>query len=113
MCGNAQRNPSFCDTIPENQAVNLRTSSPQGFKGNIMESIKARVLHAEDNADDRDLVSFILKTNDCEWVGAATFDEALRLAQEGGFNLFLLDNWLPDVSGVHLCKKIRDFDKTT
>lgn len=78
-----------------------------------MKSPKPRILHAEDNADARELMAFLFAEYNCEWVGAETFVEALRLAKEGGFDLFLLDTWLPDISGIHLCERIREFDTTT
>jgi DNA-binding response OmpR family regulator len=78
-----------------------------------MKSSRARILHAEDDEDNRDLIAFVLTHHNCEWVGAATHEEALRLAKEGGFNLFLLDSRLPDLSGLDLCKRIREFDSQT
>ena len=44
---------------------------------------------------------------------AHTVDEGLRLAQGGGFDLYLLDDWLPDGSGIELCRQIRRFDSRT
>ena len=81
--------------------------------GNYMQSPKVRVLHAEDNEDNRELIALVLASHNCEWVGAATYTEALDLAREGGFHLFLLDTWLPDNTGIHLCKRIREFDSKT
>jgi DNA-binding response OmpR family regulator len=48
-----------------------------------------------------------------EIICARNFDEALRLAGRQGFDLFILDNWLPDQSGVELCRAIREFDPHT
>jgi len=44
---------------------------------------------------------------------ALTVADALRLAQAGGFDLYLLDSWLPDGTGVELCQQIREFDPRT
>src|SRR5262249_23979063 len=44
---------------------------------------------------------------------ARNFDEGLRLAQQQDFDLYILDNWLPDRSGVELCRSIRKFDPDT
>jgi two-component system alkaline phosphatase synthesis response regulator PhoP len=38
---------------------------------------------------------------------------ALRIAKEQNFDLFLLDNWLPDLSGLELTKRIREFNTST
>jgi DNA-binding response OmpR family regulator len=46
-------------------------------------------------------------------VGAESFDEALTLASQGGFDLYLLDTYLPDQTGLDLCKRIREFDSKT
>jgi DNA-binding response OmpR family regulator len=37
----------------------------------------------------------------------------LKLARSGRFNLFIFDSWLPDGSGIDLCKKVREFDHCT
>jgi two-component system, OmpR family, response regulator RegX3 len=38
---------------------------------------------------------------------------ALHLVQLQEFDLFLLDSWLPDGSGIDLCKGIRQLDSQT
>jgi DNA-binding response OmpR family regulator len=37
----------------------------------------------------------------------------MRLARQGYFDLYILDNWLPDGFGVELCRCIRAFDSNT
>src|SRR5262245_54712834 len=44
---------------------------------------------------------------------ASDFYEGLRLAQQQDFDLYILDNWLPDKSGVELCRAIRAFEPYT
>src|SRR5215813_14858493 len=44
---------------------------------------------------------------------ARDFDEGLRAARRGYFDLYILDSWLPDGSGVGLCHAIREFDPHT
>ena len=70
-----------------------------------------RILLVEDYEDSRDLATHILTeyTLTC----ARNFNEGLRIARQGGFDLYLLDNWLPDKSGVELCRAIREFDPHT
>jgi DNA-binding response OmpR family regulator len=70
-----------------------------------------RILLVEDYEDSRDLTTFTLTeyTLTC----ARNFNEGLRLARRGGFDLYILDNWLPDKSGVELCRAIREFDPNT
>jgi CheY-like chemotaxis protein len=72
---------------------------------------RKRILLVEDYEDSRDLATHILTeyTLTC----ARNFSEGLGLARQGGFDLYLLDNWLPDKSGVELCRAIREFDPHT
>src|SRR5262249_5781742 len=44
---------------------------------------------------------------------ARDFNGGLRLARRGYFDLYILDNWLPDGSGIGLCRNIREFDPHT
>ena len=37
-----------------------------------------------------------------------TVEEATQLIEDESFDLFVLDNWLPDGSGIELCKRIRE-----
>ena len=64
-----------------------------------------RILCVEDNQDTCEVVGFIFR--DYEMVFAGTVAEALPHIENEVFDLYMLDNWLPDGSGVELCKKIR------
>jgi DNA-binding response OmpR family regulator len=72
---------------------------------------RKRILLVEDYEDSRDLATHIL--TDYTITCARNFNEGLRIARQGGFDLYLLDNWLPDKSGVELCRAIREFDPHT
>ena len=72
-----------------------------------------RVLFIEDDADTRELVSFVLRRENYEVVLAADSKEALSAAVKMSFELYLIDNWLPGESGVDLCKRLRQFDRRT
>jgi len=37
----------------------------------------------------------------------------IPLARNERFDLFLLDNWMPELSGVELSRTLRDFNQTT
>src|SRR4051794_15995703 len=74
---------------------------------------KLRILYIEDHQDTRDLVTFVLRERGFEIVTCRTMTEGLALAKTGSFNLYLLDSWLPDGSGIDLCRQIRQFDYTT
>lgn len=72
-----------------------------------------RVLYIEDDADTRELVSFVLTRENYEVVLAADSEEAMLVAGAMSFELYLIDNWLPGESGVDLCKRLREFDRST
>lgn len=75
--------------------------------------LTANVLYVEDDADTRELVSLILERENYRVVLAENAAEALLLAQVMCFDLYLLDNWMPEGSGVELCKRLRQFDAKT
>lgn len=72
-----------------------------------------RILYIEDHEDTRELVTLLLAQKSYEVITGATIETGVELAGAGEFDLYLLDSWLPDGSGLELCKQIRQFDKTT
>jgi DNA-binding response OmpR family regulator len=79
-----------------------------------MENKKSfRVLYVEDHADTRELVTLVLEQKSYEVVTESTIEKGVALAGSEHFDLYLLDSWLPDGSGVELCRRIREFDNVT
>ena len=76
-------------------------------------SQRKRILCVEDHADTSALLKTILEKDGYEAVGASTVAEALDLARGAGFDLYLIDRWLPDGEGIELCRMIRTFDSNT
>jgi DNA-binding response OmpR family regulator len=72
---------------------------------------KKRILFIEDHEDAWEIVELTLA--ECKLTFARTFDGGLRLARQGYFDLYIIDNWLPDGSGIGLCRAIREFDPYT
>ena len=72
-----------------------------------------RVLYIEDHEDTRELVTLVLEQRCYEVVTGSTIESGVALAGSQEFDLYLLDSWLPDGSGLELCKLIREFDKAT
>ncbi|HET6978408.1 MAG TPA: response regulator [Pyrinomonadaceae bacterium] len=72
-----------------------------------------RVLYIEDHEDTRELVTLVLEQQSYEVVTGSTIRSGVDLAGSQHFDLYLLDSWLPDGSGLDLCKQIRVFDKAT
>jgi DNA-binding response OmpR family regulator len=72
-----------------------------------------RVLYIEDHQDTQELVTLVLEQKSIEVVTGSTIRSGVALAGSQEFDLYLLDSWLPDGSGLELCRKIREFDKAT
>ena len=72
-----------------------------------------RILYIEDHEDTRELVTLLLAQKSYEVITGSTIESGVALAGSGEFDLYLLDSWLPDGSGLELCRKIREFDKVT
>lgn len=74
-----------------------------------------RILIVDDNKDSCEIMSLILKhSNDSYDITLAyTAQEALDLIETNDFDLFILDNRLPDSTGVDLCRRLREMDKET
>jgi len=69
------------------------------------------VLLVEDRPDHCELLA--LNLEEYRLVRARNFAEGLRFATEKYFDLYILDNWLPDGTGIDLCQLIRKFDPHT
>jgi DNA-binding response OmpR family regulator len=72
---------------------------------------RKRILLVEDYEDTRVLATLTL--TEYRLICARDFNEGLRLARQSYFDLYILDSWLPDRSGVELCRAIREFDPHT
>jgi DNA-binding response OmpR family regulator len=78
-----------------------------------MQSDRLRILCTEDDGDTRDLITFVLNRNNCEVVTTETPFQAIELAKSAHFDLYLVDNWMPRMSGNELCEALRLFDSET
>jgi two-component system phosphate regulon response regulator PhoB len=78
-----------------------------------MQSPPLRILCTEDDADTRELITFVLRRNNCEVITTETPAMALEIAKTFSFDLYLLDNWMPSMSGPDLCSELRRFDSET
>ena len=78
-----------------------------------MTDLVPQILYTEDDADTRELVSYVLTTSNCKVTLADSDAKALLLAETIKFDLFVIDNWLHEGSGIELCKKLRELDPDT
>jgi DNA-binding response OmpR family regulator len=78
-----------------------------------MNNAKKRILCVEDNLDSCEMLGKFLEILGYEVVSFNNGADALRIARSEQFDAYVLDDWLPDMSGVELCKQIRAFDLDT
>lgn len=70
-----------------------------------------RILCIEDHADTREVISVLLTHHGYEVTCAESPYEALDLLLNSPrFDLYIVDTWLPGMSGLELSNKLRDFD---
>src|SRR5260221_13139363 len=75
-----------------------------------MKSSAGHILYVENDEDTRDLVTYVLSNSRYAVVAAANGDEALKMARPNNFDLYVIENWMSGVSGIDLCRKLREFD---
>ena len=75
-----------------------------------MKTRQHHVLYIEDHEDTRELVTMVLAERNYRVTTGSTLADALKLASENRFDLYLLDSWLPDGSGIELCRRLRVID---
>jgi DNA-binding response OmpR family regulator len=72
---------------------------------------KSRILCIEDHADTREVISVLLTQEGYEVTCAESPFEALTLVKNSQrFDLYIVDTWLPGMSGLELSNKLREFD---
>ena len=72
-----------------------------------------RILHVEDDHDTRTLVAFILQAEGWEVVSVEDASAGIEHAAEGGFDLYLIDNWIEGDNQNALCLGLRALDPHT
>ena len=70
-----------------------------------------RLLCVEDHHETYVLITKVLK--DFEVVSATNAADGIRLTRDGGFDLIVVDYYLPDGTGEDLCQAVRAFDSRT
>jgi DNA-binding response OmpR family regulator len=74
---------------------------------------KLRILFAEDDPDNRELTCLILEADGFEVICPDNSSDFLRTAKRERFDVYMLDTWMPEISGLELCKILREFDADT
>lgn len=78
-------------------------------------SASPSILIVEDHQDSSEMISIMLRAEDESYQisVAPTAEKALDLINTKSFDLYILDNWLPKMTGVELCGHIRKTDPNT
>ncbi len=74
---------------------------------------KGRILCTEDDEDTRELLIITLEQAGYEVFCTDGAAKAIELVKTQRFDLCLIDNWMPGISGDDLCKEIREFNSET
>jgi two-component system response regulator ResD len=77
------------------------------------EQLLMRILHVEDDEDTRKLVECILHGRGWQVVSVENATSAFKLAAAGGFDLYLIDNWIEGDTDNALCRGLRSLDPHT
>ena len=73
---------------------------------------KIGVLLVDDEADFSDPLAYFFESNGYSVSKASSGKEALRAIKQGPPDIIFLDIILPDIDGIALLKKIREFNNT-
>jgi DNA-binding response OmpR family regulator len=74
---------------------------------------KYLILVADDDKDTCEMMATLLRTEGYEVRTTQTISEAVRMAKEGRFDLYIHNHLLLDGTGVDLMRQIRAFDRHT
>ena len=71
------------------------------------------ILFADDSPDLRELVQLLLQAAGFRVSTTDSTASALQLAATQRFDALILDHWMPQITGLELCRRIRAFDRDT
>ena len=102
----AMSQPGDLEGLPVSPAV-VRPSTPEGLAG-----VPLRILVAEDNEFNRDLIEHMLGRLGLSAAMAINGREALALMEREPFDLLLLDIHMPELDGFQVVGAIRERERT-
>lgn len=71
-----------------------------------MSDYKCRILYVDDHEDSAEMLKLVLADADYEVESARTVKQALEVASQIEFDLYVVDKRLPDGSGLELLKQL-------
>jgi DNA-binding response OmpR family regulator len=72
-----------------------------------------RILFVDDHEDTCEMVALLLGWEGYQVTTAFTAADGLSLARSQRFDLYIIDEWLPDGRGVELVSRVQSFEATT
>ncbi|HEY5401853.1 MAG TPA: response regulator [Pyrinomonadaceae bacterium] len=72
-----------------------------------------RVLYVDNDMDCCDMLGTLLEFSKIETQFANSAAQALSAIQAQRFDMYLLESWLPGISGFELCSRMREADPDT
>jgi DNA-binding response OmpR family regulator len=86
-------------------------TAPPTFPG-VMKS-RPHILYVEDDSDTREMMRLFLESAGFKITVVEHPGVALQFFNEERYDAVLLDNWMLEMTGIDLCRKIREVDKST
>jgi len=74
---------------------------------------RSRVLFVDDDEDACEILRLLMHSCGIDATCAQSAVEAWPLIRGQGFDVFVLDGWLPGIDGFEFCRQIREFDSNT
>ncbi|HJY26636.1 MAG TPA: response regulator [Pyrinomonadaceae bacterium] len=74
--------------------------------------MRPHILLAEDDADTREILQLILDHAGFQVSVTGDSSEVMQLLAANSFDALLLDNWMPNLNGIELCRLIRARDSS-
>ncbi len=85
---------------------------PNGNIGEIwMQSAAPLIFCIEDDADTREMLEILIREHGYRFASVDNCKAALSFIRENEVAIVLMDNLLPDGSGIDLCREVRQFDR--
>ena len=72
-----------------------------------------RVLFVDDDEDACEILKLLMSSCGIDATCAQSVVDAWPLIRGRGFDLYVLDGWLPGIDGFEFCRQIREFDSDT
>lgn len=79
----------------------------------MLPAIQPHILLVDDDQDTREVVQILLRHDGFRVSVTGDSTEVLELLTTDHFDALILDNWMPQITGIELCRLIRSLDQNT